>query len=91
MSSSLASAPPPNPLGPSASKNNIQDGVTSDGCFCQARTHALSEYTLLCGLVLCTLHPPHRPCPHCAAPLLDLAAHAALLVQLEEQQRTYAR
>ncbi|KAH9163324.1 hypothetical protein EDB89DRAFT_2078960 [Lactarius sanguifluus] len=60
-----------------------------DGCFCQARTHALSEYTPLCtacGLVLCALHPPHRPCPHCTAPLLDPAARAALLVQLEEQR-----
>ncbi|KAH9004428.1 hypothetical protein EDB86DRAFT_3240426 [Lactarius hatsudake] len=60
-----------------------------DGCFCQARTHALSEYTPLCtacGLVLCALHQPHRPCPHCTAPLLDPTARAALLVQLEEQR-----
>ncbi|KAI9433501.1 hypothetical protein H4582DRAFT_2060913 [Lactarius indigo] len=68
----------------------LQNNTTKDdGCFCQARTHALSEYTPLCtacGLVLCALHPPHRPCPHCAAPLLDSAARAALLVQLEEQR-----
>ncbi|KAI9509403.1 hypothetical protein F5148DRAFT_1367190 [Russula earlei] len=58
-----------------------------DGCFCQARVHALSEHTPLCtacGLVLCALHPPHRVCPHCAAPLLTPPARAALIAQLEE-------
>ena len=43
-----------------------------------AQVHALSEYAPICsscGLVLYALHPPHRPCPHCATPLL---------VQLEE-------
>ncbi|KAI0282421.1 hypothetical protein BC826DRAFT_1110801 [Russula brevipes] len=61
--------------------------VDRDGCFCQARAHALSEYTPLCtacGLVLCTLHPPHRPCPHCATPLLSRPARTALVAQLEE-------
>jgi Putative zinc finger motif, C2HC5-type len=52
-----------------------------------ARIHALSEYTPLCsscGLVLCALQPPHRPCPHCSTPLLAPPARAALLAQLEE-------
>ena len=52
-----------------------------------ARIHALSEYTPLCsscGLVLCALQPPHRPCPHCSTPLLAPSARAALLAQLEE-------
>jgi hypothetical protein len=52
-----------------------------------ARIHALSEYTPLCsscGLILCALQPPHRPCPHCSAPLLTPSARAALLAQLEE-------
>ncbi|KAH9052589.1 hypothetical protein EDB87DRAFT_426126 [Lactarius vividus] len=76
---------------PTHSQRLKDDRVSSaqDGCFCQARTHALSEYTPLCaacGLVLCALHPPHRPCPHCTAPLLDPAARAALRVQLEEQR-----
>ena len=63
-----------------------------DPCFFlggAARAHALSEYTPLCtacGLVLCSLHPPHRPCPHCAKPLLTPPARAALIVQLEEQR-----
>ena len=54
-----------------------------------ARTHPPSEYTPLCnscGLILCTLHAPHRPCPHCIAPLLDASARNALLVQLDEQR-----
>jgi hypothetical protein len=47
----------------------------------------VSEYTPLCsscGLVLCALQPPHRPCPHCCTPLLAPPARAALLAQLEE-------
>jgi hypothetical protein len=49
--------------------------------------HALSEYTPICsscGLVLCALQPPYRPCPHCDTPLLTRPARAALLAQLEE-------
>lgn len=49
--------------------------------------HEVSEYTPLCpscGLVLCALQPPHRPCPHCAVPLLAPPARAALVAQLEE-------
>jgi Putative zinc finger motif, C2HC5-type len=52
-----------------------------------ARIHALSEYTplcIICGLVLCALHPPHRPCPHCTKPLLAPPARTALIAQLEE-------
>src|SRR6266403_4415812 len=52
-----------------------------------ARIHALSEYTPLCsscGLVLCALQLPHRPCPHCTTPLLTPPARAALIAQLEE-------
>ena len=52
-----------------------------------ARIHALSEYTPICsscGLVLCTLQPPYRPCPDCSSPLLTPPARAALVAQLEE-------
>ncbi|KAI0251732.1 hypothetical protein BJV78DRAFT_1374762 [Lactifluus subvellereus] len=70
--------------------NNARAAAADSGdCFCQARAHALSEYTPLCtacGLILCSLHPPHRPCPHCAKPLLAPPARAALIVQLEEQR-----
>jgi len=72
----------------SSSSQRTPNGA-QDGCFCQARTHPPSEYTPLCstcGLILCTLHAPHLPCPHCATPLLDAPAHSALLVQLDEQR-----
>lgn len=52
-----------------------------------ARVHALSEYTPICthcGLILCTHHYPHRPCPHCTTPLLTPPARSALIAQLEE-------
>jgi Putative zinc finger motif, C2HC5-type len=52
-----------------------------------ARVHALSEYTpicTVCGLVLCVLNAPYRPCPHCSKPLLAPPALAALITQLEE-------
>ncbi|KAI9448776.1 hypothetical protein BJY52DRAFT_303820 [Lactarius psammicola] len=76
---------------PTRSQHLKDDGVSpaQDGCFCQARAHPISEYTPLCGtcgLILCALHAPYRPCPHCAAQLLDTAARAALLVQLEERR-----
>ncbi|KAI9448774.1 hypothetical protein BJY52DRAFT_1193181 [Lactarius psammicola] len=76
---------------PARSQHLKDDGVSpaQDGCFCQARAHPISEYTPLCGacgLILCALHAPYRACPHCAAQLLDTAARAALLVQLEERR-----
>jgi len=41
--------------------------------------------------VLCAQQPPHRACPHCAAPLLTPAARDALIAQLEElRARTLA-
>ena len=49
----------------------------------------LSEYTPLCsacGLVLCALHAPHHPCPHCTAQLLDPPARDALIVLLDERR-----
>src|SRR6266478_2994290 len=52
-----------------------------------ARIHASSEHTPLCsscGLVLCALQFPHRPCPHCTTPLLTPSARVALIAQLEE-------
>jgi len=61
--------------------------VDRDACFCQARAHALSEYTPICtscGLVLCAQHPPYRACPHCGAPLLSPPARNMLVAQLEE-------
>jgi len=61
--------------------------VDRDACFCQARVHAVSEYTPICtscGLVLCAQQPPYRACPHCGAPLLSPPARNALVAQLEE-------
>ncbi|KAI9511067.1 hypothetical protein F5148DRAFT_953238, partial [Russula earlei] len=52
-----------------------------------ARVKSLSEHRPLCtgcGLIVCALHPPHRVCPHCAAPLLTPPERAALIAQLEE-------
>ncbi|PCH44010.1 hypothetical protein WOLCODRAFT_138749 [Wolfiporia cocos MD-104 SS10] len=63
-------------------------GEEKQGCFCQARLHTLSSYTPLCqscGLILCTLHPPHFPCPHCASPLLTPDARNALIKSLDAQ------
>jgi len=41
--------------------------------------------------VLCAQQPPHRACPHCAAPLLTPAARDGLIAQLEElRARTLA-
>lgn len=54
-------------------------------CFCQARTHPLSKYTplcLQCGLVLCTLHAPYYPCPHCASQLTTPTAREALIQRI---------
>ncbi|CAE6471951.1 hypothetical protein ACGC1H_003824 [Rhizoctonia solani] len=58
------------------------------GCFCLARTHALSRHVPICvhcGIVLCSLHNPALPCPSCSSPLLPPAARNALLLQLQEE------
>ncbi|CAE7197350.1 unnamed protein product [Rhizoctonia solani] len=58
------------------------------GCFCLARTHALSHYVPICvhcGIILCSLHNPALPCPSCSSPLLPPAARNALLLQLQEE------
>ncbi|KAH9967104.1 hypothetical protein BJV74DRAFT_889989 [Russula compacta] len=80
-------AQPPNNEGKKATGAAANPQADHEGCFCQARVHALSEYTPLCtacGLVLCDLHAPHRPCAHCRTPLLAPPARAALIAQLEE-------
>jgi hypothetical protein len=54
-----------------------------------ARIHQPSEYTPICtscGLILCTLHLPHRPCPSCSSQLLDTPTRTALIVQIEERR-----
>ncbi|KZT40200.1 hypothetical protein SISSUDRAFT_983691 [Sistotremastrum suecicum HHB10207 ss-3] len=56
------------------------------GCFCQARSHILSEHTpncLSCGLVLCSINPPYHACPHCGTPLLSVVATEELLSLLD--------
>ncbi|CAE6516174.1 unnamed protein product [Rhizoctonia solani] len=58
------------------------------GCFCLARTHALSRYVPICvhcGIILCSLHNPALSCPSCSSPLLPPAARNALLLQLQEE------
>ncbi|KAG6374505.1 hypothetical protein JVT61DRAFT_4549 [Boletus reticuloceps] len=65
------------------------NGRTKDpkgGCFCQARKHALSNYVPMCrkcGLILCTLNPPHYACPHCTSPLLGEQDREAFVKRLE--------
>ncbi|KAK8869890.1 hypothetical protein IAR55_000458 [Kwoniella newhampshirensis] len=57
-------------------------------CFCQARVHELSTYTPLCqscGLTICSLHPPHLPCPSCAHPLSSPTQLARLILRLENE------
>ncbi|KAH9967536.1 hypothetical protein BC827DRAFT_600301 [Russula dissimulans] len=89
LSSESTGTQPPNNEHKKTRRKAVTDAESGEGegCFCQARVHALSEYTPLCttcGLVLCTLHPPHRACPHCTTPLLARPARAALIAQLEE-------
>ncbi|KAF8487685.1 hypothetical protein JB92DRAFT_2798954 [Gautieria morchelliformis] len=55
------------------------------GCFCQARVHTLSKYTpicLQCGLVLCSLHEPFYPCPHCSSSVTSPASREDLVQAL---------
>lgn len=52
-----------------------------------ARIHDLSPYTPhcpSCGLILCTLHPAHHPCPSCLHPILSPAALARLLLRIQD-------
>ncbi|KLO17929.1 hypothetical protein SCHPADRAFT_900119 [Schizopora paradoxa] len=58
------------------------------GCFCQARSHALSPYVPICtfcGLILCELNPPSSCCPFssCGVPLLSPAARSSLITRVE--------
>lgn len=60
-----------------------------------ARAHPLSTYTPLCmscGLVLCSINPPHFACPHCLSPLVPSNPRRAELLavleaELAEQER----
>ncbi|WVF72285.1 hypothetical protein IAT40_007097 [Kwoniella sp. CBS 6097] len=64
-------------------KVDLNEGVK---CFCQARVHTLSSYTPLCqscGLIICSLHPAHLPCPSCAHPISTPAQLARLILRLE--------
>ncbi|KAI9452011.1 hypothetical protein F5148DRAFT_1289815 [Russula earlei] len=68
------------------SRDHIFAGRDSSG-HAAARVYALPEHTPLCtacGLILCTLRPPHRARPHCAAPLFTPPALSALIAKLEE-------
>lgn len=91
-SSSTSNQQPKNETRKATTAQGAGASADREGCFCQARIHALSEYTPICsscGLVLCALQLPHLPCPHCSSPLLTPPARAALLAQLEEL-RAYA-
>ncbi|WWD15834.1 hypothetical protein CI109_100258 [Kwoniella shandongensis] len=69
-------------------EGKVDNGDKVYKCFCQARVHELSIYTPLCqscGLTICSLHPPHLPCPSCAAPLSSPAQIARLILRLENE------
>ncbi|KIR58663.1 hypothetical protein I314_05502 [Cryptococcus bacillisporus CA1873] len=73
-----------------ASLRSIQESGPKSGegynCFCQARLHTLSPYTPICqtcGLIICTLHAPHLPCPSCAHPLYNAAQLSRLILKVE--------
>jgi len=60
------------------------------GCFCLAQVHKISPHTPLCmscGLILCELNQPYRPCPFkpCGQDLLAGQARAALIDSLKEK------
>ncbi|KAF8490698.1 hypothetical protein JB92DRAFT_3008238 [Gautieria morchelliformis] len=61
------------------------------GCFCQGQpwmVHTLSKYTpicLQCGLVLCSLHEPFYPCPHCSSSVTSPASREALVQTLSTE------
>jgi hypothetical protein len=53
-----------------------------------ARNHTLSQYTPMCttcGLIICELHPPHAPCPHCNSLLFSPSQRESVLLQLNEE------
>ncbi|RXK38322.1 hypothetical protein M231_04364 [Tremella mesenterica] len=57
-------------------------------CFCQAQIHPLSQYTPhcgKCGLIICSLHPSHLPCPSCRRSLLSPAQLSRLIVLVQGQ------
>jgi hypothetical protein len=50
--------------------------------------HQLSAYTplcLACGLVLCSLNPPHHSCPSCSLPLFTASSQTSLISRLESE------
>ncbi|KAF8127043.1 hypothetical protein EV363DRAFT_1401475 [Boletus edulis] len=72
-----------------AQRSNGRTKDPKGGCFCQARKHALSNYVPICrrcGLILCTLNPPHYACPHCTSPLLGEQDREALVKGLEGEE-----
>jgi len=55
---------------------------------CIARTHPLSPYTPLCtkcGFILCSLHAPAYPCPHCSNPLTTPPSKDALIDKIKQE------
>jgi Putative zinc finger motif, C2HC5-type len=53
--------------------------------FPSAQEHAPSKYTPLCvqcGLVLCSLHKPFYPCPHCSSVLISPAFREELIQRI---------
>lgn len=60
------------------------------GCFCLAQVHKLSPYISICnscGLILCEINQPYRPCPYktCGQPLLSPQGRATLIDSLNEK------
>ncbi|KAG5637253.1 hypothetical protein H0H81_005253 [Sphagnurus paluster] len=58
------------------------------GCFCQARSHPLSQYVPICttcALPLCNLAAPAHLCPSCSQPLLTPAQRAALITRIDQE------
>lgn len=82
-----------NPHGGAASKysgSNSNSSGRDEGCFCLAQVHKLSPYVSICqscGLILCELNQPYRPCPYkaCGQPLLSPQGRAALIDSLNEK------
>ncbi|KAG6910062.1 hypothetical protein DXG01_013509 [Tephrocybe rancida] len=61
---------------------------TTGGCFCQARTHPLSQYVPICAscaLPLCNLAAPAHPCPSCQEPLITLTQRNDLIARIETE------
>ncbi|GAA5970782.1 hypothetical protein JCM3765_006306 [Sporobolomyces pararoseus] len=75
-----------------ATKTSSDSGGDSDGCFCSSRQHELSKFIpncLKCGLILCFLNSPLKPCPSCKHyPLLPNSLVESYRNELEEEKQS---